>query len=426
MSVSPADYKLKLVLGVPFAGRYVPPEWSIGLASLVWPMNCRHAHAFVNCLRHDPPLTREQAREALVDVALRLRSQYLWFLDDDVQPTPDAAIALIQQLDSCPRYDMIGGIYTRRGSGEPMVFRKSNMGSSWDWKVGDVFPVEEIGTGCLLIRTSVFESLSKPWFVDANTLDECMDAGVHTQEDMQLDVARASMTDDIYFCRKAGAAGHKILAHGGVLCFHWDRNGKYYELDPKSAPFQSKNGDLSKYDTRIRRALTIDGWMSPEELLWLAERAAEHTDIVEIGAFLGRSSCAIASNTKGRLTCVDTWNGLIAIQSQPQKSADQMFDDFRFNLIGLDNVGALRMSSLDAAAEARKHGVMFDMVFIDAEHDYENVKEDIRAWTPLIKPGGLLCGHDYADGWPGVVKAVDEWVVGRKIVEGTSLWYVNL
>ncbi len=36
-----------------------------------------------------------------------------------------------------------------------------------------------------------------------------------------------------------------------------------------------------------------------------------------------------------------------------------------------------------------------DAVFIDAEHDRASVEADARAWLPKVKPGGLLCGHDW-------------------------------
>jgi hypothetical protein len=47
-----------------------------------------------------------------------------------------------------------------------------------------------------------------------------------------------------------------------------------------------------------------------------------------------------------------------------------------------------------------------DMVFIDAGHTYEEVKSDIEVWQPVANK--VICGHDYCDAWPGVVKAVDE------------------
>lgn len=48
-----------------------------------------------------------------------------------------------------------------------------------------------------------------------------------------------------------------------------------------------------------------------------------------------------------------------------------------------------------------------DLVFIDADHTYEAVKEDIELWKPHVRPGGLLCGHDYRL-FEGVTQAVDE------------------
>lgn len=50
-----------------------------------------------------------------------------------------------------------------------------------------------------------------------------------------------------------------------------------------------------------------------------------------------------------------------------------------------------------------------DLVFIDGDHTYNQVKADIKAWLPHIKPGGILCGHDYGfETWPGVKQAFDE------------------
>jgi hypothetical protein len=64
-----------------------------------------------------------------------------------------------------------------------------------------------------------------------------------------------------------------------------------------------------------------------------------------------------------------------------------------------------------------------DMVFIDANHTYDAVKADIEAWLPKVRK--IICGHDYADGWPGVKQAVNEkFPQGVKTIG--SIWYVEL
>lgn len=57
----------------------------------------------------------------------------------------------------------------------------------------------------------------------------------------------------------------------------------------------------------------------------------------------------------------------------------------------------------------------FDFIYIDADHAYESVKEDLELWWPKLKNGGLFCGDDYMDfDCPGecrfgVIQAVEEF-----------------
>lgn len=49
-----------------------------------------------------------------------------------------------------------------------------------------------------------------------------------------------------------------------------------------------------------------------------------------------------------------------------------------------------------------------DIVFIDGNHSYKYVREDFELFLPKVKPGGILCGHDYGDpAWQGVTNAVN-------------------
>lgn len=56
----------------------------------------------------------------------------------------------------------------------------------------------------------------------------------------------------------------------------------------------------------------------------------------------------------------------------------------------------------------------FDWVYIDANHSYDAVKDDLELWYPKIKPGGFLVGDDYVSPFIrpafGVVLAVNEFM----------------
>jgi predicted O-methyltransferase YrrM len=177
------------------------------------------------------------------------------------------------------------------------------------------------------------------------------------------------------------------------------------------------------------KALDIFGWMTAEELEWLAAKAAYHQRIVEIGCWAGRSTRALADSTSGEIYAIDTWNGDGAPGVQQAihrellhgKPEDWLLGQFNTNTADLKNIHIMQMTSLEAAVKLRDQ--KFDMIFIDASHDYENIKADILAWRSLLSEGGLLCGHDYVQSWPDVGRAVDELLPERKICEGTTIWY---
>jgi hypothetical protein len=50
-----------------------------------------------------------------------------------------------------------------------------------------------------------------------------------------------------------------------------------------------------------------------------------------------------------------------------------------------------------------------DAIYIDAEHTYNAVRDDINAWYPKVKMGGVIGGHDFDGDFTGVLKAVFEF-----------------
>ena len=171
----------------------------------------------------------------------------------------------------------------------------------------------------------------------------------------------------------------------------------------------------------ISRALATPGWMRPEELTWLAEQAQTHFRIIEIGSHLGRSTRALAENTRGVVFAVDDWRGHSEfIGNLP---AVVLFGAFCENVLDLINSRAVHIVKDDHANLLEQFNTPHraDMTFIDGEHKYESVSRDIRNCLILLAKGALICGHDYD--WHDVQVAVDELVPKRQLVEGTSLWF---
>lgn len=74
-------------------------------------------------------------------------------------------------------------------------------------------------------------------------------------------------------------------------------------------------------------------------------------------------------------------------------------------LLWFHQVKLLRLTSEQAVGLFPVH--YFDMIFIDGDHTYEAVKKDYHLWKPKVRPGGILCGHDYHS-YVGVKQAIDE------------------
>lgn len=102
--------------------------------------------------------------------------------------------------------------------------------------------------------------------------------------------------------------------------------------------------------------------------------------IVEVGSHLGVSTEAFAL-CSGCVLAVDPWDDEDVLQS------------FRRRMDPYRHVQALRMTSRAAAPLIADQSM--DLVYIDGNHQYEAVRQDIELWLPKLRPGGFLAGHDY-------------------------------
>ena len=162
----------------------------------------------------------------------------------------------------------------------------------------------------------------------------------------------------------------------------------------------------------------------------MVEKFSSGSKFVEIGSWKGKSSAYMAveianSNKNIDFYCVDTWEG--SIEHKNNTEISMLYDIFLNNMKPVESYYTpLKMKSLDAVSRFGDHSL--DFVFIDGSHEYEDVKEDIKAWLPKVKPGGILAGHDYyikgTDWFPGVKRAVNEELSGFETSENCWIYTV--
>lgn len=98
------------------------------------------------------------------------------------------------------------------------------------------------------------------------------------------------------------------------------------------------------------------------------------------------------------LICVDPWQAMAYEKGQqPESFEGQEFFDKRYEAtlerLKGKHVRIRRMTSLEALPTVKDESL--DFVYIDGNHDFLNVAQDIHYWTKKVRPGGIVSGHDY-------------------------------
>lgn len=79
-----------------------------------------------------------------------------------------------------------------------------------------------------------------------------------------------------------------------------------------------------------------------------------------------------------------------------------------------------RKTSAEAAREFADSSL--DFAYVDGNHAYEYVRQDVESWWSKIRPGGILAGHDWTGEWRrNIRRAVLRFAVPR----GLAVWLVS-
>lgn len=160
-----------------------------------------------------------------------------------------------------------------------------------------------------------------------------------------------------------------------------------------------------RYPNHIDSISTHMSVYEKQALYELSKSLPAGSNCVEIGSYLGASSCCIAAGFRGgdnKLHCVDTWwNDNVSVARQ---NTFQVF---------LDNTSKYKSFIVThrgwSKDVAKDFNIDVDFLFIDGDHSWSGIVTDLKSWLPLLKKHGILVMHDV--GWGDCKRALEELIL---------------
>jgi len=164
--------------------------------------------------------------------------------------------------------------------------------------------------------------------------------------------------------------------------------------------------------------------MAHEEVLFNLLKNIKHCIGAEVGVHTGDTTKYLLQNlpTIEKYYAIDPWrvytmydgNKYRKPGNKKYKTWVEAIEQFKKVTLPYKNkVIALQMTSVEASKTVLDGSL--DWVFIDANHEYEYIKENLKIWSSKVKLGGLVSGHDYGNKWKGIKRAVNEYIPKYKL-----------
>jgi len=177
----------------------------------------------------------------------------------------------------------------------------------------------------------------------------------------------------------------------------------------------------SKYDINGTSPVTLHHFGRKAQVLEMFQKCGLMVG-VEIGTDTGRYAKDVFERLPDlKLFCIDPWLSYTEGEEvKTQEDAERIYQEATERLSKF-NCELIRKTSMDAVKDFEDNSL--DFVFIDGNHEYEYVLEDITEWTKKVKTGGVIYGHDYVANEErkyGIIEAVQKYTSDNKI----NPWFV--
>ena len=173
----------------------------------------------------------------------------------------------------------------------------------------------------------------------------------------------------------------------------------------------------------------IPGWCDYEDLYRSQVDRLATGHFVEVGSWVGRSACLMGmlirdSHKPIAFDAIDHGlgdPGVNAFVDDLVSRGTTIIEELHRNVAACGLSQYVNVRALDSVEAARTYtDQSLDFVFLDAAHEEEPVRQDVRAWLPKVKPGGVLAGHDWS--YESVQNAVLEIIRPHEV--GTCWLYI--
>ena len=173
-----------------------------------------------------------------------------------------------------------------------------------------------------------------------------------------------------------------------------------------------------------------------ERMRWHAviDRCPDATLGAELGVLRGTMSRELLNALPGlHLLLVDRWAEYpderklkpSRVTRQTQEYFDEALEECRCNVAPYsERVSFLRYDTVEASDHFDGE---LDFVFVDADHTYQGVIDDVTAWMSKVRKGGWILGHDYGSNRHKDVKRAVDKMFGRRVeTDADDVWAVQL
>jgi len=146
---------------------------------------------------------------------------------------------------------------------------------------------------------------------------------------------------------------------------------------------------------------------------------------VEIGVFVGENAYSMLTTLKiQKMYLVDPYLPYTDPRFPPGVDICEMYQVAMKRLSKYHQKIRFIKTSSDEAVNYVPD--FLDFVYIDGDHGYDHVKQDIRLYYPKVRKGGMLGGHDFNIHYIGVCRAVTEFASTENLeLHGDNMdWWI--